>query len=177
MGFVHLRGEMAPSASPRVPFSPSGVQNAMDPVIVQQLYNEIIKSCHNNVAYLLFNSVTVLQQRLFSYFLILHNRLQLQLHSKLSMSKVVTVTFVKTRSPRSVNLLCMFVLAILSFSLHHHDKIVRKFARFTRSAESMVELCVCQSITPVQASPDEMNVTRNFHNKVCIDWIEFQVPG
>ena len=32
MGFVHPRGEMAPSASPLVPFSPSSVQNAMDPV-------------------------------------------------------------------------------------------------------------------------------------------------
>ena len=29
MGFVHPRGEMAPSASPRVPFPPSGAQNAM----------------------------------------------------------------------------------------------------------------------------------------------------
>ena len=32
MGFVHSRGKMAPSALPRVPFSPSGVQNAIDPV-------------------------------------------------------------------------------------------------------------------------------------------------
>ena len=32
MGFVHPRWQMAPSALPRVPFSPSGVQNAIDPV-------------------------------------------------------------------------------------------------------------------------------------------------
>ena len=36
---LYPRGEMATAASPRVPFSTSGVQNAMDPShSVQQLY-------------------------------------------------------------------------------------------------------------------------------------------
>ena len=36
--FVHPRGEMALLASPRVPFSPLGVQNTMDPVTA---YNNV----------------------------------------------------------------------------------------------------------------------------------------
>ena len=46
MVFVHPRVKMAPSASPRMPFSSSGVQNAMDPVTACNNYILAMNKSH-----------------------------------------------------------------------------------------------------------------------------------